>query len=110
MVRGIEGKLRAVDDMHCEAVADVVAGTRSPETLHIATWLKTIERADDVALRLSGGIRHAYYMTMVDGQVLVTRRKAGAARTYDRDSQYIESLFNQYDPHPVHASEVSALE
>jgi len=110
MTSGIEQELRDVDDPCCAAVADVVAGTRSKDTLHLETWFKAIHRADDIAIRLTGTVRHAYFLTVTsDGEVTVVRRQ-GKRRTYERDSAYIESLFSQYDPHPVFASEVAALE
>lgn len=107
---GIEQQLRAVDDPCCDAVADTVAGTRSVDTLHVETWFKAIHRAEDVAIRLTGTVRHAYFLTTTDdGDIAVVRRQ-GKRRTYDRDSQYVSSLFEQYDPHPVRSSEVAALE
>jgi len=91
--------------MHCDAVADVVAGTRSPATVHIRTWLKVTEQAEDIALRLSGGVRKAYYLRVRDGQVHVTRSKSNT-KQHEPTSEYVKSLFEQYDPHPVRASEV----
>jgi hypothetical protein len=80
------------------------------DTLHVETWFKAIHRAEDVAIRLTGTVRYAYFLTTTDDGAVVVARRQGKQRTYDRDSQYIESLFNQYEPHPVYASEVAALE